>query len=177
MFVTIAAVGFGFLLLALLFDGLLGGFLPTFGWLSVPSLGAALAAFGVTGWVLHSQAEIPTGPAAGAGAAAAVVNAVVAYRLSRAAMEMATDATPDTGNLLGASGRVVTPIAAESTGEVLIELAGQPVKLSATTADGHPLTLGASIVVVSVRSPTRVVVEDATSFWTIDDPTGGDTDA
>jgi hypothetical protein len=57
----------------------------------------------------------------------------------------------------------VTPVRAGGTGEVLVRLGGQPVKLSATADEDLPL--GTESVVVAVESATRVKVESAVRFW------------
>ena len=55
---------------------------------------------------------------------------------------------------------------AGGTGEVLVRLGGQPVKLSATAAEDLPR--GTDSVVIAVESSTRVVVEAADRFWALD---------
>lgn len=165
MFAIIALAGISLLVFSILFDGVLDAALPDFGWFSLPAIGAALAAFGVTAWVLENQADVPIGAATGVAALLALSSGALAYRMSRAAMGMATDATPASDDLLGTSGRVVTPIADSSTGEVLVRFAGQSVKLTASTTDGRPLRTGVDVVVVAVASSTRVTVEEAGSFW------------
>ena len=103
-----------------------------------------------------------------AGSRVAVVGGGVAlgwfaYRVSRALMHSPTDATPTLAALVGQQAKVVTPVRAGGTGEVLVQLAGQPLKLSAT-AD-HDLARGTDSVVVAIVSPTRVRVESADTFW------------
>jgi len=58
---------------------------------------------------------------------------------------------------------VVTPVPAGGVGEVLVRLAGQPVKLAATADED--LARGAESVVIDTLSPTRVVVQSAARFW------------
>jgi hypothetical protein len=54
-------------------------------------------------------------------------------------------------------------VRAGGTGEVLVRLAGQPVKLAATADED--LERGTDTVVVDVVSATRVRIESATRFW------------
>jgi len=91
------------------------------------------------------------------GALAAVPTGWLAARLSRAARNMRTDATPTRDHLAGAIGLVVTPIPSGGYGEVRVRLAGQPVKLNAR-ADG-PMPVGTRIFVVEALSETSVHVE------------------
>lgn len=120
-----------------------------------------VGAFGFAG----AAAAALTGPAtpgrwavcAGAGVVAAVPAAVFAVRLSRAARDMPTDATPTRADLVGALGVVVTPVPAGGYGEVRVRLAGQPVKVYAR-ADA-PLPAGAAVFVVEAPTDTSVVVE------------------
>ncbi|CAM5316737.1 hypothetical protein SABIM44S_00277 [Streptomyces abikoensis] len=57
---------------------------------------------------------------------------------------------------MGVAGRVVTAIPADGYGEVLLRLAGQPVKCAAR-ADG-PLGRGAEVWVTAAPSSTSVTV-------------------
>ncbi|MDG4790916.1 hypothetical protein O7626_34250 [Micromonospora sp. WMMD1102] len=95
--------------------------------------------------------------AAGLGALAAVPAGWLAARLSRAARNMRTDATPTRNDLVGALGVVVTPIPGTGYGEVRVRVAGQPVKLNARAE--RPIALGAQIFVVEALTETSVLVE------------------
>jgi membrane protein implicated in regulation of membrane protease activity len=147
----------------LLLDDVLEGILPDADWISGPALGAFLAAFGLFGWVAQEGVDAPTPVAVAVGVAGGIGLGWFTVRLSKALYRSPTDATPTTASLVGQPARVVTPVRAGGTGEVLVRLAGQPVKLSATSADDLPL--GAESVVVEVTSSTRVVVQAAERFW------------
>jgi hypothetical protein len=67
-----------------------------------------------------------------------------------------TAAAPRGGDLVGTSGSVVTPIPADGYGEVLVYLAGQPLKLAAKSP--VPVARGAEIWVEAALSPTSVAV-------------------
>ena len=86
-----------------------------------------------------------------------------ALKLSRALHDGPTDPTPNAAMLVGLEGRVVTPVHAGGTGEVLVRVAGQPMKLTATAEDELPL--GSTAVIVAVESATKVVVESSERFW------------
>ncbi|MEZ5230016.1 MAG: hypothetical protein R2710_26135 [Acidimicrobiales bacterium] len=165
-FVIIGAVGAVLLVFSLIFDDVLEGVLPDGDLLSLPSIAAAMVAFGFGTAVLDRQVGLPVGLAVTGGSIAAVVAALGAVRASRAAIGMATDATPTSNDLLGATGRVITEIPTGSTGQVLVRLGGQPVKLTALTGPSGPtLSTGTDIVVVSVESSTKVTVQAAADFW------------
>lgn len=95
--------------------------------------------------------------AGGLGALAAVPAGWLAARLSRAARNMYTDATPTRNDLVGALGVVVTPIPHAGYGEVRVRVSGQPVKLNAKSE--RPIAIGAQIFVVEALSDTSVLVE------------------
>lgn len=160
--------GLGVLVLAV---ALLGGEFLHFGhvdldgglW-STEALAGFAGAFGFAGAIAN---EVLGGDSAAAaigggatGVLAAVPTAYLAVRLSKAARNMRTDATPTRTDLIGTLGVVVTPIPAQGYGEVRVRLGGQPVKLNAR-AD-RPLPMGAHVFVVEAPSETSVVVEETT---------------
>jgi len=163
VFVVVGVVGAVLLVTFLVFDDVLDGILPDVDWISGPVIGAFLAAFGLFGWVADEGFDASTPGAVLAGAAGGVLLGWFAYRVSKALLHSPTDATPTTAALVGQQARVVTPVRAGGIGEVLVRLAGQPVKLSATSAE--PLDRGAEAVVVAVESATRVRIESAERFW------------
>ncbi len=167
MYIVIGAMGVALLVFALLFDDALDGILPTAGWLSTTALASFLVAFGFTALLIDTTTELPTGVAALGGLGTGVGFGYVALRWSRSLAAMATDATPTVSDLVGCRGRVVTPILPHSTGEVLVQLAGQPVKLSAVASDDHDEEIGreAEVIVVQALSPSRVEVTTAELFW------------
>ena len=163
MFVIVGLIGALLLIVFLLADDVLDGLLPDADWFSGPALAGFLAAFGLFGWVAQAAFDAPTPLAIAVGVAGGVALGWFAVRLSKALYHSPTDATPTTASLVGQPARVVTPVRAGGTGEVLVRLGGQPVKLSATSTDDLPL--GAESVVIAVQSSTRVVVEAASRFW------------
>lgn len=172
VFLVLGTVGVVLLLASLLlgdlFEGLVG-WLDGIdldvdgGWFSLPVLAAFLSAFGFGGALASSATDGNVAAGLVGGAAAGLLLGYLAWRLSRALMGMATDATPTASHLVGKPGKVVTPVAGNRLGEVLVRSGGQPVKVSARSrAD---LATGEAVVVVEVVSPTSVVVESATEFW------------
>ncbi|MFY1674338.1 hypothetical protein ACN27G_31045 [Plantactinospora sp. WMMB334] len=103
----------------------------------------------------HSPAQVAA--AGGLGALAAVPAGWLAARISRAARNMRTDATPTRNDLVGALGVVVTPIPEAGYGEVRVRVGGHPVKLNARSE--RPIALGAQIFVVEALTETSVLVE------------------
>lgn len=163
MFVVAGAVGAALLLVFLLFDDVLDGALPDTDWVSGPAIGAFLAAFGLFGWVSEAAFDAPCPVAATIGVAGGAGLGWFAVRLSKALLHSPTDATPTIGDLVGQTARVITPVRAGGIGEVLVQLGGQPVKITATSDEDLPL--GTESVVIDVTSPTKVVVQSATRFW------------
>ncbi len=128
--------------------------------ITLPAIAGFLGAFGFSGAIVASL--VGGGPLAAllaivVGLVVAVPAAWAAGRLMSAAVNMATDATLTSSDLLGACGVVVTPVPADGYGEVRIAVAGQQMKFNAR-AD-QPLALGTSVFVIEVPSPTSVLVE------------------
>ena len=88
---------------------------------------------------------------------AAVPTAFLAGKLVNAAMNMATDGTLTSSDLLGMSGVVITPVPVGGYGEVRLAVAGQQIKFNARA--NEPLALGTRVFVIEVPSPTSVLVE------------------
>jgi len=164
-FLVIGSLGLTVVVVSLFFGDVLDGLFESAhfdvadGWLSTPVLGAFLAAFGFGGALLMRGLEFsPLGAAAG-GALAGFLLGGVTLALVRALMNMPTDATLRTGDLVGTLGTVVTRIPESGLGEITVTAAGQRLKLSAR-AD-TPIPSGTTVVVVDVTSPTSVVVTES----------------
>lgn len=162
-FLLIGGLGVAVLAISLIVGDLLHfGHPDADGPFSLPAVAGFVGAFGFAG-ALAAQL-VPVGPVArlvaacATGLIAAIPVAWFAVRLSRAAMNMATDATPTRSDLVGTLGVVVTPIPLAGYGEVRISLGGQPVKLNAKS--DHPMPLGTRVLVVEAPSSTSVVVEE-----------------
>jgi hypothetical protein len=62
------------------------------------------------------------------------------------------------GNLIGMTGRVVTPITPTDPGEVVIAVGGGSETFTATSADGAAIAKNARVVVEEHYPPRHVVV-------------------
>ncbi|MCW7987743.1 hypothetical protein XF35_21340 [Streptomyces platensis subsp. clarensis] len=154
--------GIVLLVLSLLFDGVLEGVFGEVldglfeGVLSLPVIAGFLSMFGFSGAIVLGGTGLSAGAAAGVGVAAGIATGWLAWKFSRALMRDQTDATPRQEDLVGTAGSVVTAIPADGYGEVLIRLAGHPVKLAAKSA--VPVARGAEIWVEASLSSTSVAV-------------------
>lgn len=164
-FLVVGFVGVGLIAVALLFGDLLDGAIESLdldasgGLFSLPVIGSFLAAFGFGGALLVSGFELPLGAAALGGGAAGIAMGGVALGVTRALLNMPTDATPRTQDLVGSLGTVVTRIPDGGLGEVTVAQAGQRVKLSARATSA--IASGTTVVVVDVTSPTSVIVTES----------------
>jgi membrane protein implicated in regulation of membrane protease activity len=133
--------------------------------LSLPVIAGFLGAFGFAGAVGATLSGGHGGAALGVGVAAGFVAAVptafLAGKVVHAAMNMPTDGTLQSSDLVGASGVVITPVPVGGYGEVRLALAGQYLKFNARAA--QPLALGTRVFVIEVPSPTSVLVEPTPS--------------
>ncbi len=129
--------------------------------LSLPVIAGFLGAFGFTGAIV---ASILPGRSSGTWLAATAIGLVAAVpagwlagRMMRAAMNISTDATLTSNDLLGALGVVITPVPVGGLGEVRLAIAGQYMKFHARSDE--PIALGTRVFVIAVPSPTSVLVE------------------
>jgi membrane protein implicated in regulation of membrane protease activity len=162
VYIVCAVSGFVLLAAGLLFDDVLDVFDGVelgADWASVPVVGAALGAFGVAGWVtLGAVGSFSLLFAFGA----AFAFAMFALWFVGKVRHGATDATPRGIDLVGVTGKVVTPVAG-GRGEVLVRLGGQPRKLTALSEGDH--ALGDPIVVIEAVSDSSVRIVSQEEFW------------
>lgn len=164
---TLVFLVIGGLGVAVLAIGLLGGELLHFGDVgadgpvSVEVVAGFAGAFGfaaaIANELLGAGSAGLTVAAVAIGVGAALPAGWLTARLSRAARDMPTDATPTRNDLIGTLGVVITPIHPGGYGEIRVRVGGQPVKLSARADRAIPL--GAQVFVVEAASDTSVVVE------------------
>ncbi|WP_430791638.1 hypothetical protein [Actinoplanes sp. G11-F43] len=165
---TVVFLVIGGVAAAVLALALLGGELLHFGHpdaggpVSLEVVAGFLGAFGFAGAaaseLLGARTAAVISIAVAIGALAAVPAAWLAWRLSRAARDMRTDATPQRENLVGSLGVVVTSVpAGTGYGEVRLQFGGQPVKVYARS--DHALPTGTEVFVIEAPSDTSVVVE------------------
>ncbi|MFC9797631.1 hypothetical protein ACFVJI_33935 [Streptomyces sp. NPDC127584] len=155
-FLGLGIAGLVVLALSLVFDGVLegvGGGLD--GLLSLPVIAGFVSALGFTGALATGAAGAGAVLATLAGIAAGTLAGWATWSFSRALLRDGAPA-PRGEDLTGTSGAVVTAIPAGGYGEVLLHLAGQPVKYAAKAA--APVARGAEVWVESVLSPTSVTV-------------------
>ncbi|MEU5891920.1 hypothetical protein ABZ835_34585 [Streptomyces sp. NPDC047461] len=161
-FLGLGITGVLLLALSLIFDGVLDSVLDGAldgafdGWLSLPVVAALVAMTGFGGALALGAAGAGPGGATAVGVACGVGTAWLTYCFSRALMRDQTALTPTGNDLLGTSGNVVTAIPADGYGEVLLQLAGQPVKFAARSAG--PVARGAEVWVEAALSATSVAV-------------------
>ncbi|MFF5919950.1 hypothetical protein ACFY8C_16660 [Streptomyces flavochromogenes] len=160
-FLGLGIAGLVLLVLALVFDGVLEGVLDSIGagldgFLSLPVVAGFVSALGFTGAITMGAVGTGAGVATGAGVVAGGVVGWGTWRLSRALLRDGVTPAPRGEDLTGTSGSVVTAIPVGGYGEVLLYLAGQPVKYAAKAAT--PVTRGTEVWVESVLSPTSVSV-------------------
>lgn len=134
--------------------------------LSLPVISGFLGAFGFGGAIAatlsggHGGIAIAVGVVVGL--LAALPTAYLAGKLVSAAMNMPTDGTLSSADLVGAMGVVVTDVPDGGYGEVRLAVAGQQIKFNAR-AD-RPLARGTRVFVIEVPSPTSVLVEPSPSI-------------
>ena len=162
IFLLIGGLGAAVLALALLGAELLHfGHPGVDGPVSLEAVAGFAGAFGFGGAIVNELLGAGGAGATVGGVAAGLLAAVpttwLTARLSRAARNMHTDATPTRQDLVGALGVVVTPIPATGYGEVRVRVGGQPVKLNAKAE--RPIRTGAPIFVIEALSDTSVLVE------------------
>ncbi|MFJ5721704.1 hypothetical protein [Streptomyces sp. NPDC093149] len=162
LFLGLGIAGIVLLALSLIFDGILeglfGGVLDGLfdGLLSLPVIAGFLSMLGFGGAIVLGTTGAGTVVATAAGVLAGIVAAWLTWKFSQALMRDQTSTTPRGEDLVGTSGSVVTAIPADGYGEVLLRLAGQPVKLAAKSP--VPVARGTEIWVEAALSTTSVAV-------------------
>ena len=166
VFLGLGIAGILMLALTLVFDGVLEGFLDGVmdglldGLLSLPVVAGFVSMFGFSGAIVLGSTGLGAVVAIPVGVVAGMVAGWLTWKLSRALMRDQTTVTPRADDLIGTSGSVVTAIPADGYGEVLVHLAGQPVKFAAKSA--APVQRGAEIWVEAALSSTSVTVRPVT---------------
>ncbi|KUH38138.1 MULTISPECIES: hypothetical protein [Streptomyces] len=137
-----------------MFDGALDGLFD--GWLSLPVVAGFVSMLGFTGAIVLGATGTGAGVATAAGVIAGFGAAWLTWKLSRSLMDDRGTAAPREDDLVGSAGSVVTAIPADGYGEVLLWLAGQPVKFAARSA--VPVQRGAEVWVEAALSAGSVRV-------------------
>lgn len=129
-----------------LFDGLL----------SLPVIAGFVSMLGFGGAIVLGTTELGPGTATVISAGAGTGAGWLTWKLSRALMRDQTATTPRGTDLIGSSGTVVTAIPADGYGEVLLQLAGLPVKFASRSSIA--VARGTEVWVEEILSPTSVAV-------------------
>lgn len=166
-FIVIGVVGLAIVLVSLVLGDILEGLFDAFdadfghGVFSAPVIGSFLAAFGFGAALVMTATGFGAAGGALGGLASGMVIGALALLLMRSLMDMPTDPTVRTADLVGATGVVITRIPEGGLGEVSLTYAGQIKKLSARSAE--PVPSGTTVVVTQVASSSSVVVRPANS--------------
>ncbi|MBW3359569.1 NfeD family protein [Streptomyces microflavus] len=161
-FLGLGIAGIVLLALSLIFGGVLEGMLDGVldglfdGLLSLPVIAGFVSMLGFGGAIMLGTTGAGTFVATVVGIAAGVVAAWLTWKFSQALMRDQTSATRRGGDLVGTSGTVVTAIPADGYGEVMLRLAGTPVKYAAKSPT--PVVRGTEIWVEAELSTTSVAV-------------------
>ncbi|MGC4907170.1 hypothetical protein ACLQ2J_15745 [Streptomyces cyaneofuscatus] len=157
-FLGLGIAGIVLLALSLIFGGVLEGMLDGLfdGLLSLPVIAGFISMLGFGGAIVLSTTGAGPLVATVAGVAAGLVAGWLTWKFSKALMRDQTSSTPRGGDLVGTSGTVVTAIPADGYGEVMLRLAGQPVKYAAKCPT--PVVRGTEIWVEAELSTTSVAV-------------------
>ncbi|UUU22811.1 hypothetical protein [Streptomyces sp. DSM 40750] len=163
-FLGLGIAGVVLLVLSLVFDGVIEGLFdgvdaldgPFDGWLSLPVIAGFVSMLGFSGAIVMGTTGLGAVGATAIGVPAGAATGWLAHRLSRALLSDTSGAAPRGEDLIGAAGSVVTAIPADGYGEVLVHLAGQPVKLAAKSPT--PVPRGVEIWVEETLSQTAVSV-------------------
>ncbi|MEU2794820.1 hypothetical protein [Streptomyces sp. NPDC007100] len=160
IFLGLGIVGVALLALSLIFGNILEGLFGLDGlldgWLSLPVIAGFVSMLGFTGAIVLGIGGLGVGAATAIGIATGTVAGALTWKLSSALMRDQTAATPRGDDLVGAARSVVTAIPAEGYGEVLVRVAGQPMKLAAKSAE--PVMRGTEVWVETTLSSTSVAV-------------------
>ncbi|WP_433400165.1 hypothetical protein [Streptomyces sp. CA-146814] len=161
-FLGLGIAGIVLLALSLIFGGVLEGMLDGVldglfdGLLSLPVIAGFISMLGFGGAIVLGTTGAGPFVATVAGVGAGVVAGWLTWKFSKALMADQTSSTPRGGDLVGTSGMVVTAIPADGYGEVMLRLAGQPVKYAAKSPE--PVVRGTEIWVEAELSTTSVAV-------------------
>ncbi|MFI1361070.1 hypothetical protein ACH4TV_47050 [Streptomyces sp. NPDC020898] len=164
LFLVLGIAGLVLLVLALVFDGVLEGLFDGAGvldglfdgLLSLPVIAGFVSMLGFGGAIALGTTDIGVGAATVVGTGAGLGASWLTWRLSRALMRDESGTAPRGTDLVGSSGSVVTAIPADGYGEVLVYLAGQPVKYAAKST--ARVERGTEVWVEAALSATSVTV-------------------
>lgn len=161
LFIVIGVLGLVILTASLLLGEVLEGIFDAVDvGLPTPVIGAFLAAFGFGASLILYSTSVGAGLAGLGGLGSGLLVGGAAFALSRALIDMPTDESVRTVDLVGLAATVVTRIPENGLGEVSLSVHGQLQKLSARSSAA--VVSGARVKIVAVTSPSSVVVEPET---------------
>lgn len=162
LFLGLGIAGIVLLALSLIFDGMLEGLFDGLldgmfdGLLSLPVIAGFVSMLGFGGAIVLGTTPLGAVGAALVGVLAGIATAWLVWKFSRLLMWDPTAAAPRGDDLVGTTGSVVTAIPADGYGEVLLQMAGQPLKLAAKSA--RAIERGTEVWVEAALSTTSVAV-------------------
>lgn len=164
-FIIIGVVGLAIVVVSLVLGDILEGVFDALdadfghGVFSAPVIGSFLAAFGFGAALIMTGTGLGAAGGALGGLASGVAIGAVALFMTRSLINMPTDVTIRSADLVGSTGTVITRIPESGLGEVSLTYAGQIKKLSARAA--QPIPAGTTVVVTQVTSSSSVLVRPA----------------
>jgi hypothetical protein len=164
-FIVIGAVGLALVVVSLVLGDIFDGLFDSFdielggGIFSTPVLGSFLAAFGFGAALIMFSTGVGATVGALGGLASGLLVGGLSLFMMRQLINMPTDASMDTANLVGLTGTVVTPIPAGGLGEITVRHLGSLQKLSARARE--PIEIGRPVRITAVLSTSSVMVEPA----------------
>jgi membrane protein implicated in regulation of membrane protease activity len=164
-FIVIGGVGLAIVLASLILGDFLDGVFDALdldlggGLFSAPVIGSFLAAFGFGASLVMASVGVGAVGGTFGGVAAGAVVGGIALVLTRSLMNMPTDPSFRTGDLVGTTGYVITRIPEGGLGEISLTHLGQAKKFNARSK--APIPAGETVRVVAVTSSSSVMVEPA----------------
>ncbi len=160
---VVGVVGLALLAVSLLLGDVLDGLLDALAGdaFSTAVLGGFVSAFGFGG-AIASALGSPWPLTLAVGVAAGVAVGWLAAWLTRLVRDGGSDATPESGDLLGREGQVVSAIPGDGYGTVRVLVGGHVVRVNARATG--PLEAGTAVHVTEVLSPTAVSVSPTDPF-------------
>ena len=164
-FVALGIVGLLIVIASLILGEFLDGLFEAIdldtgsGLFSAPVIGSFLGAFGFGGALIMYSTSAGAGVGALGGLGSGILVGGAALGITRFLIDMPTDESMRTIDLVGQRATVITPIPADGMGEVTLVFRGQMLKLGARADE--PVPSGRSVVVTAVMSPSAVLVRPA----------------
>lgn len=160
LFIVIGAIGLALVIISLVVGEIFGdlfGDLDAGGLLSTPVIGGFLAAFGFGAALILAGTSASMTVATLGGLGSGVVVGGIAAFFTKSVMNMPTDESVRSSDMVGLTATVVTRVPEGGLGEISVSFHGQLMKLSARSATA--VEAGKLVTITAVTSPSSVVVE------------------